>query len=498
MASGRYTFEREIGRGASGAVYLGRDTLLGRDVALKRVGYVPGGTSAEEIRAEREARIAASLSHPHLVGVYDLVHEGDSYWLVMEYVEGNSLSALVTREGALSPERVTRLVGQIASAVAKVHTSGVVHRDVKPSNVLVRFPGTPQELAKLTDFGIARSEEDRALTKTGLVTGSPAYLSPEVVTGGRATQASDVWAIGATLFHLLAGHPPYESSENVLSTMFRIVNDPPPRIESDPVLTEVLARTMVLDPQMRWSADQVRDRLLGPPSRRSVHSVASTQLMPRIEPHSPPVAATVSGRDSGPLAPLATSRSDSSPSTSRAAVVSQRPVWHWVAVAAAVTVLSVSALLLGLNRDDGDDNATGPSAPAPVKAEKPRKTIATPTDQVTSAPPTSPSPTPTGTPTSAEVEEFARTYLVAAPNDPESAWNRLTPEFQSASGGYQGYVGWWGSVERAEPLEVSADASTLRVRYRVRYTLRDGRISTEVVALRLVQRDGALLIAGEG
>ena len=480
MTSGRYTFEREIGRGASGAVHLGRDTLLGRDVALKRVGYVPGGTSPEEVRAEREARIAASLSHPHLVGVFDLVHVGDSFWLVMEYVEGTSLSALVKQEGPQPAERARRLVGQLASAVAFVHANSVVHRDVKPSNVLVAHPGTARENAKLTDFGIARGDEDRALTKTGLVTGSPAYLSPEVVTGGRATQASDVWAIGATLFHLLAGHPPYDTSENVLSTMYRIVNEPPPRLETDPRLAEVLEHTMTTDPADRWTAEQVRDHLLSPGARRPAMQVPSPAP---VVPRPRPTGGTTAAR------------------TSPAPSAMDRPLWHWVALAGTVTVATVTAFVLAFA--GSDDEARGvPTAreSASLAASSPSTEPRTvPGSEPTAAGPSNtPSPSATDAAvTDDDLEEFARTYLIAAPNDPSTAWNRLTPGFQRAAGGWSGYRGWWTSVRSAELLSVQGDADAMRVTYRVRYTLQNGRTSTENVSLGLVQQGGALLISDE-
>ena len=493
MTSGRYTFEREIGRGASGPVHLGRDTLLGRDVALKRVGYVPGGTSPEEVRAEREARIAASLSHPHLVGVFDLVHERDSFWLVMEYVEGTSLSQLVKQDGPQSPERAARLVGQLASALAFVHANQVVHRDIKPSNVLVAHPGTSRESAKLTDFGIARAEEDRALTRTGLVTGSPAYLSPEVVTGERATPASDVWAMGATLFHLLAGHPPYDTSQNVLSTMYRIVNEPPPRLETDPRLAEVLEHTMATDPAERWSAEQVRDHLVSPRARRVGLSSSA-----------PAAAARTGAPAPAPVAPAV-------PAARAAGATSalDRPLWHWVALAGTVTVATVTALVLGLA--NGDDDARGEpaareSASLSASSSSTRPSTApepsAPASGSTTVPEPDPSEEPTGQPTGAaitdeDLEEFARSYLVTAPNDPDSSWNRLTPEFQQAAGGWGSYRGWWTSVRDAELLSVRGDAGAMRVDYRVRYTLRNGRTSTENVSLGLVEKDGALLITDE-
>src|SRR4051812_10597099 len=147
-----------------GAGWLGRGGGPGRGGALKRIGMAPGGSTPDLDRAEREARLAARLNHPHVVAVYDLVDDGDDHWLVMEYVEGVTLSALVARDGALTADEAAGLIRQAADALAAAHDAGIVHRDVKPSNMLVTRSGD----VKLSDFGIARAEADATLTQTGL------------------------------------------------------------------------------------------------------------------------------------------------------------------------------------------------------------------------------------------------------------------------------------------------------------------------------------------
>ena len=246
MIAGRYTLDREIGRGGMGAVWLGTDQTLGRTVALKRIGIAPGGGTPDVQRAEREARLAARLNHPHVVAVFDLVDDEDSdqQWMVMEHVEGTNLSEIVRANGPLPPDQIAPILAQVADALAAAHTAGIVHRDVKPSNILV----TPDGNVKLTDFGIARSEADAALTQTGLVTGSPAYLAPEVATGQSATEASDVWSLGATLCHALTGKPPYEVGDNVMGALYRIVHEDPPRPDNAGWLRPLLAASMVKDP----------------------------------------------------------------------------------------------------------------------------------------------------------------------------------------------------------------------------------------------------------
>ena len=224
--AGRYTLEREVGRGGMGAVWLGTDRVLGRQVALKRLGRPPGAGTTDFERAEREARLAARLNHPHVVAVFDLIEEGEEHWLVMEYVEGRTLSELVREDGALTPDEAAPLLRQAADALAAAHESGIVHRDVKPSNILVTAEGQ----VKLSDFGIARAEADASLTQTGLVTGSPAYLAPEVASGQMATAAADVWSLGATAYHALAGTPPYEVGDNLMGALYRIVHEEPPHL----------------------------------------------------------------------------------------------------------------------------------------------------------------------------------------------------------------------------------------------------------------------------
>ena len=259
MIGGRYSLGREIGRGGMGAVYLGRDEVLHRQVALKKIGMAPGGSSPDLLRAEREARIAASLNHPHIVGVFDLVDDENHQWLVMEYFAGSTLGDLVRNVGPLDVEALAPIAAQVAEGLAAAHEAGIVHRDVKPSNILVREDGQ----VKISDFGIARAQADASLTQTGLVTGSPAYLAPEIASGQAATPAADAWSFGATLFHALAGHPPYDIGDNVLGALYRIVNEPPPRLDSAGAMAPLLEATMTRDPADRWSMAEVLRYLHG-------------------------------------------------------------------------------------------------------------------------------------------------------------------------------------------------------------------------------------------
>ncbi|WP_436701386.1 serine/threonine-protein kinase [Nocardioides sp. BYT-33-1] len=424
--AGRYTLRREIGRGASGAVWSAHDEVLGRQVALKRLGPA-GPAGAEAVRAEREARLAARLAHPSVVAVHDLVTEAGGTWLVMEYVEGRSLSAVV-REAPLSPDDAARLLAPVADALAQAHALGIVHRDVKPSNILAGAEG-----AKLTDFGIARGADDATLTQTGLVTGSPAYLAPEVATGGQATPASDVWSLGATLVHLLTGRPPYHHDDldnGPLAVVYRIAHEDPPVVAEAGRLAPLLSRTMAKDPEARPTMAEVRDVLA-----RTAVAAERTMALPAV------------------------------PRTRRTTA--------FVAAAAAVVVLVLLVVAVLVLRPAGDG---GPSAA--------RETTAP------AGPPSDPTSAP-ATWTSDELEEFARTYVTTAATDAAAGFAMLTPAYQARSPEYDGF---WGRVRNPQILQLTADPATMTVTYRYSYVLRGQGRRTEWVTLRLVDQSGKLLI----
>ncbi|ABL81488.1 MULTISPECIES: serine/threonine-protein kinase [unclassified Nocardioides] len=481
MIAGRYTLEREVGRGGMGAVWLGRDEVLGRQVALKRVGLAPGVTTPDLARAEREARLAARLNHPHVVAVYDLVIEGPDnteQWLVMEYVEGSTLAELLRRDGAMTPDRAAAFLGQAADALAAAHAAGIVHRDVKPSNILV----APDGQVKLSDFGIARAEADASLTQTGLVTGSPAYLSPEVASGQQATDASDVWSLGATLFHALAGHPPYEVGDNLLGALYRIVHEDPPRLPEAGWLAPLLLATMCREPADRWSMARVRDVLVAGPSTPVLAGVPAAAPAPAADPSPtrvlsrelPPVPPAY------PPAPAAPPPATPSPGGRRRDRSGMLPVLAAVAAVVAIAVIGWLAYTAGT---DGQRDGTA----------------ATPgTGQGSSG--GSQSPSGTGAPagvTADGLESFIEDYLATVTADPKSAWGLLTPDFQAASGGFGQYNSFWKSIETADVLSAQPDPAHRRISYTVEYLRRDGSKATDDVTLLLEGTDGDYLIAAE-
>jgi eukaryotic-like serine/threonine-protein kinase len=481
--AGRYTLEAEIGRGGMGAVWRGRDEVLGRTVALKRIGVAPGGITPDAIRAEREAKLAAKLNHANVVAVYDLVEQVtpdglSQQWLVMENVEGTDLAELIRTRGRLTPDEAAPILAQVASALAAAHGAGIVHRDVKPSNILV----APDGQVKLSDFGIARTAADPSLTQTGLVTGSPAYMSPEVASGQQATPASDVWSWGASLFHALEGQPPYQINDNLLGALYRIVHEEPPRAGAAGWLAPVLAATMTRDVEQRWPMTRVHEFLEGGPDTqpalasvggladigfaapartRSYDDGGSTQVLPLSSTTTaPPPPPATPGEDPGP-----------EPPSRRWAIV--------VGAAVAVVVAMVIAFAIGLHDGNGgDDDRSGPSTG-------------------TSSPSNGGQTTTADEPTEDGMTSFIRDYIDTAVSDPASAFKMLTPEFQDQSKGLTGYEEFWGEVRNAKILSVSADPQSLEVAYRYRY-VRPGGPTTEDVTLQLAYEDGTYLIAGEG
>ena len=454
--AGRYTLRRAVGHGASGAVWLAHDEVLGRPVALKRIGQAAAGAD-DAVRAEREARLAAQVAHPSVVAVYDLVlDEGDGSWLVMEYVGGSPLSTVVREAGPLDPDRAAQLLAPVADALAQAHALGIVHRDIKPSNILAPGDGG----AKLSDFGIARGAGDATLTQTGLVTGSPAYLAPEVAVGGPATPASDVWALGATLVHLLLGRPPYhrDGSENTpLAVVYRIVHEDPPHVTSAGWLAPLIAATMTKDPEGRPPMTAVRDLLerAEGPERTMALPAVSVAAAPPPPPRDPPPPPVVE-RAAVPPVPNGRHRAPA-----RTALIAA------AAVAALLAVLT--AVLLAL--PDGDD-------PEPTAG---------------SSPTSSQSTAPVAQTTAEELQAFAENYVRTAADDPDAGFAMLTPSYQESS---DQYADFWGPMRDPEILEISSDPAAMTVTYTYRYTMPATGSRTEKVTLELVREGDDLLIDG--
>jgi len=206
-----------------------------------------------QARVLREARAAARLNHPAAVTLYDVVRDRGGTFIVMELVEAPTLAELVRADGPLPPGRVAGIGAQVAGALEAAHAAGIVHRDVKPANVMVPERG----MAKLADFGIASLQGDPQLTSTGLVIGSPAYMAPEQAKGEESGPAADFWALGATLFYAVEGEPPFDRGTSI-ATLAAVVNDPPREPRRAGALAPLVSALLAKDPNARPSGPKVR------------------------------------------------------------------------------------------------------------------------------------------------------------------------------------------------------------------------------------------------
>ncbi|MBX6357552.1 MAG: protein kinase [Micromonosporaceae bacterium] len=257
---GRYELRAAVGTGGMGTVWRATDTLLRRDVAVKEVvlppGLAPSDRDAMYERTMREARAAAALSHPAVVQVYDVVTEGGRPWIVMELLDARSLADMVIEDGPLAPRAVAKIGIALLGALEVAHAAGVLHRDVKPANVLICSDGR----CVLTDFGVARMPTDVQLTTPGMVLGSPHFISPERAMGGPFGPPSDLFSLGVTLYTAVEGRPPFDKGDPI-ETMHAVVEEPPTPPVRAGALSTVLFGLMEKDPARRWNVPAARAAL---------------------------------------------------------------------------------------------------------------------------------------------------------------------------------------------------------------------------------------------
>ena len=251
---GRYRVLKELGRGAMGIVYLAEDTELARQVAIKMIALTGDGPERDmhEARFRQEARAAGGVSHPAIITVYDVGREGDVAFIAMELVEGRELRELI-QEGALAPAQAVELVALVADGLAYAHERGVIHRDVKPGNIMVLADGR----VKVMDFGIARLKDRGVKTQTGVLLGSPQYMSPEQVAGSPVDGRADIFSLGVVLYEVITGMKPFDAPE-LSQVLFWVVNMPAkPPSERRPGLPQVLdyivARALKKKPEERYA-----------------------------------------------------------------------------------------------------------------------------------------------------------------------------------------------------------------------------------------------------
>lgn len=235
---GRYEIISELGQGAMGVVYKARDPLIERMVAIKTINLSLAQDEQEEYVARfyQEAKAAGRLSHPNIVTIYDVGKSGNNAFITMEFLEGRELRDILDDGRHLPVDQVLDLVAQVARGLAYAHENGVVHRDVKPANIMV----VRDDHVKITDFGIARMATSAVRTQTGMVLGSPKYMSPEQVMGKKIDQRSDVFSLGVMLYEMLAGRAPF-LGENINAIMYQTLNSvPPPPSTLNPAVPEML------------------------------------------------------------------------------------------------------------------------------------------------------------------------------------------------------------------------------------------------------------------
>ncbi len=247
------------GRGGMGVVFKATQTALQRTVALKAVAPELAEDISFRQRFQRESHIAASIEHPNVIPVYEAGEFQDTLYLIMRWVDGTDLRALLASEGRLAPERAVLLLRPVASALAAAHRRGLVHRDIKPANVLIaRGDGAQEEHVYLTDFGIARRGKGDSLTRTGVLVGTIDYLAPERIEGGRGDASSDIYSFGCMLFEALAGHVPFDRATD-LTKMYAHMSDPVPRAGDEvPGIPEqldaIIAKAMAKEPSERFAS----------------------------------------------------------------------------------------------------------------------------------------------------------------------------------------------------------------------------------------------------
>ncbi len=305
IIGGRYALRTAVGHGGMGTVWRAADTVLRREVAVKEVVLPPGlaASDAEAMyeRTLREARAAAGLSHPSVVQVFDVVTEEGRPWIVMELLDARSLADMVIEDGPLAPRSVAKIGIALLGALEVAHAGGVLHRDVKPANVLITREGR----CVLTDFGVAKLPADVQLTTPGMVLGSPHFISPERALGHRFGPPSDLFSLGVTLYTAVEGRPPFDKGDP-LATMHSVVEDPPAPPQRCGPLLDVLYGLMEKDPHRRWdvatSRGFLRELLAGPLAQNSSaqHSTdpwAVVQAAPVPPPvYDDPPARQVGGR----------------------------------------------------------------------------------------------------------------------------------------------------------------------------------------------------------
>jgi hypothetical protein len=532
LVAGRYRLQSRLGGGGMGTVWLARDELLGRQVAIKQV-LTPVDVSAAEAdqqrqRALREGRIAARLSHPHAISVYDVALESGQPWLVMEYLPSRSLATVLTEDGVLRVDQAAQIGAQVADALAATHAAGIVHRDVKPANILIGEGGRLEGLVKITDFGISHASGDVTLTQTGQITGTPAFLAPEVAQGQEMTTASDVFSLGATLYTAIEGQPPFGMEDNALAMLHKVAGGqivPPRRAGS---LTRPLVRMLAADPAERPTMPEVRDELVklaaGRDGDTTTVLLARTDLRSSLPGRMRTAALPAEPVTPAPVPPSTRTHTGPEPvpavAAPGAAVVDRPPPpppapqpvpadrgrrrgrGIWLAAALVVVLLAglVALLVLDPLGDDGG-SAAQPSSPATTAATRgSTEPEPTPSEESTPGAETTPGAAATNSaPAGAESGpaqdpvQAVTDFFALLPGNIAAAHQLTSPAFQ-AQFPLARFSGFWDDFSSVRVSNIQAQNATTALAD-ITYVRPDGSSQTERHVLTFVKgADGRLLL----
>ncbi|HZA30730.1 MAG TPA: protein kinase [Propionibacteriaceae bacterium] len=535
LIAGRYRLVRLVGSGGMGEVWEAWDERLERRVALKQLRRQSGLSASDaelaNRRAMREARIAARLHHPHAVPVFDVIEHDGQACLTMQFIPSITLSAVLAEGGPLQPDEAAKVGAQIASALAAAHSVNIVHRDVKPGNVLIAEDGT----ALISDFGISRALGDATLTTSGMVHGTPAFLAPEVARGEASSFASDVFSLGSTLYAALEGTPPFGKDENSIALLHRVAAgqfQPPQRSGAlTPVILQMLSADPGARPPMHAVAHTLtelaaaRSGTARPDLRRPSPLPAPTAEIPEVAGAATrsqsvaPASTTAAPRDQPPTTAGDNDELSRPPTGSGDGQPPPRPQRWWRIAAAAVALVAllgvgilIATVLPGRGRDadpqagSGQSSAsvsasapsTSPTTAGPTRTPEPSlsgspRTSANPPSLVPSPKATS-APTVNGTPTAAELRRAITSYYALMPGNTDQGWPRMTASYQSNhAGGRQGYQRFWNEIGRVSVSDVTGSPPG-SAQATLTYYYKDGRVVRERTAYGLINDGGVLKI----
>ncbi|MET0132108.1 MAG: serine/threonine-protein kinase [Kibdelosporangium sp.] len=471
-----------------GIVWQARDERLDRTVAIKqllmRAGLSDSQADDARRRAMREGRIAARLQHRNAIAMFDVAeHEGDPC-LIMEYLPSRSLAGLLADRGTLTPQEAAQIGEQVATALTAAHAAGIVHRDVKPGNILIDDTGQ----VKITDFGISRASDDGTMTASsvGMLAGTPAYLAPEVARGQDPTRASDVFSLGATLYHAVEGQPPYGFKDNPLAQLYAVAMGNVPQPKNAGQLTDTLMRLLAMEvgdrptmPEVVMTlaelagADTVVAPIPTPPKpvvpvqSQAVQNQAvqnqPTLVAPRpvqvpAKPASPPPP------PQAPPQPRPAPQPQPQPSQPQQAGNKKRALAVIGAVLGAALLGGLVATLA--SSGGGEERTAGPPTNSPPTTVTVQATA--PPGQSPSNPPSSPPPSPqAGNQGPIDWSTAGRliiSYYGSA--SPDARWAMLTPDAQQAFGGFEAFQAYWAqypqlSSRNANGVRQNPDGSVI-------------------------------------